>query len=129
MFRSAKNGRASTIDRLPAAVRREIDQRLIASSYSGYSELEAELRARGHHKVSKSGLHRYRQALKRLVQLGNAAEQLRLAGIDAALADELTGKSTLVVIIDRRNARARLINVDASAADVIKLLKGAPSPI
>ncbi|MDP3512385.1 MAG: DUF3486 family protein [Sulfuritalea sp.] len=122
-------GRASSIDKLPGSVRREIDQRLIASSFGGYSELEAELRARGYPKISKSGLHRYGQTLKRLVQLGNAAEQLALAGIDTALVDELTGKSTLVVVIDRRNGRARLINVDASAIEVIKLLKGSPSPV
>lgn len=122
-------GRASTIDKLPALVRREIDQRLIANGFSGYNGLAADLRARGHLKVSKSGLHRYGQTLKRLMQLGNAAEQLRLAGVDAALADELTGKSTLVVIVDRRNARARLLNVDATAVEVIRLLKGATSPV
>lgn len=120
-------GRVSTIGRLKPELRREIDQRLIANGFSGYVELADELRARGHKRVSKSGLHRYGQTLKRLVQLGNAAEQLKAAGVDAALVDELTGKSTLVVIIDRRNGRARLVNMCASAADVIKLLKDTPS--
>jgi hypothetical protein len=120
-------GRASSIDKLPVRVRREIDQRLIANSFGGYSELEAELRARGHLKVSKSGLHRYGQTLKRLVQLGNAAEQLALAGIDATLVDELTGKSTLVVIIDRRNSRARLVNVALSTAEIAQRLKVKPA--
>lgn len=116
-------GRASTIARLPATVRREIDQRLLAGGFGGYVELANELRARGYAKVSKTGLHRYGQALKRLVQIANAAEQLELAGVDSALADELTGKTTLVVVIDRRNSRARLINVTLSTAEIGKRLK------
>lgn len=116
-------GRVATIDRLPATVRREIDQRLMGNGFCDYTEMANELRARGYAKVSKSGLHRYGQALKRLVQIGNAAEQLKLAGVDADLAAELTGEATLVVVIDRRNGRARLINVAASAAEVIKQLK------
>lgn len=116
-------GRASTIAKLPASVRKEIDQRLIGDGFGGYVELANELRTRGYAKVSKTGLHRYGQALKRLVQIGNAAEQLELAGVDSALAAELTGKTTLVVVIDRRNSRARLLNVELSAPDIIKRLK------
>lgn len=115
--------RASTIDKLPVTVRRELDRRLIDGGFCNYTELEGELRARGFTKVSKSGLHRYGQNLRRLVQIGNAAEQLRLAGVDADLAAELTGAATLVVVVDRRNGRARIVNVAAGAAEVIKQLK------
>lgn len=120
-------GRASTIARLPATVRREIDQRLMANGFSDYVGLANELRGRGYAKVSKTGLHRYGQALKRLVQIANAAEQLELAGVDSALAAELTGKTTLVVVIDRRNCRARLVNVELTAPEIIKRLKARPA--
>lgn len=116
-------GRASTIDRLPASVRREIDQRLIGNGFSDYVGLATDLRERGYSKVSKSGLHRYGLALKHRVQIANAAEQLELAGVDPALAAELTGKTTLVVVIDRRNNRARLVNVTLSTAEIVKRLK------
>lgn len=120
-------GRVSTIGRLKPELRREIDQRLIGNGFSDYVGLANELRARGYAKVSKTGLHRYGQALKRLVQIANAAEQLELAGVDSALAAELTGKTTLVVVIDRRNSRARLINVELSALEIIKRLKAKPA--
>lgn len=120
-------GRVSTIDRLKPELRREIDQRLIASGFCDYVGLANELRGRGYSKVSKSGLHRYGQALKRQVQIANAAEQLRLAGVDSALAAELTGETTLVVIIDRRNSRARLVNVTLSTAEITQRLKAKPA--
>jgi hypothetical protein len=120
-------GRVSTIDRLKPEIRREIDQRLIANGFSDYVGLADELRARGYTRVSKTGLHRYGQTLKRLVQIANAAEQLELAGVDAALAAELTGKTTLVVVIDRRNSRARLVNVTLSTAEIVRRLKAKPA--
>jgi hypothetical protein len=115
--------RVSTIDRLPSGVRTEIDRRLIESGFSGYIELAKELNGRGYRKVSKSGLHRYGQQLERRIELGRAREQLEAAGIDPILAAELTGEATLVVIVDRRNARARLMNVAATPAEIIARLK------
>jgi hypothetical protein len=120
-------GRVSAIGRLKPELRREIDQRLIANGFSDYVDLANKLRARGYSKVSKSGLHRYGLALKRQVQIANAAEQLELAGVDSALAAELAGKTTLVVVIDRRNSRARLLNVELSAPEIIKRLKAKPA--
>lgn len=119
--------RRSSIERLPAKVREEVDSRLIAGGFSDYTGLAAELRNRGYHYISKSGLHRYGQELERKVQLGRARMQLEQAGIDAELAAELTGEATLVVVIDRRNGRARLISMPAAAARVISHLKAMPS--
>lgn len=115
--------RVSTIDKLPPAVRAEIDRRLIASGFSGYTELAKELNQREYRKVSKSGLHRYGQQLERRIEIGRAREQLEAAGINPGLAAELTGEATLVVIIDRRNGRARLLNVAAVPAEIITRLK------
>lgn len=115
----------SSIERLPQSVRKEIEQRLIDNGFGDYVSIAAELRARGFRKISKSGLHRYGQELKRRVQLGRAQDQLAAAGVSAELAAELTGDATLVVVIDRRNGRARLINLKMQPVEVIKLLKSA----
>lgn len=115
--------RVSTIERLPQVTRDEIDRRLIDNSFGDYEAIATELRARGHRKISKSGLHRYGMELKRRVQIGRAQNQLAAAGVSTEIAAELTGDATLVVVIDRRNGRARLINLKMKSAEVIKLLK------
>lgn len=115
----------SSIDRLPPHMRKEIDQRLIDNGFGDYEAIAEDLRVRGFSKISKSSLHRYGQELQRRVQIGLAQEQLAAAGVSAELAAELTGDATLVVVIDRRNGRARLINLPMQAVEVIKLLKGA----
>lgn len=112
------------MDLLPDAVRKEIDQRLFANNFSDYVAIADELFAKGY-RISKSAVHRYGKELERRVQLGHAQEQLAAAGISAELAAELTGDATLVVVIDRRNGRARLINLPMRAVEVINLLKGA----
>lgn len=119
--------RRSSIERLPAQVREEVDRRLIAGGFGDYTGLAAELRKRGYHYISKSGLHRYGQELERKVQLGRARMQLEQAGISAELSAELTGEATLVVVIDRRNGRARLVSMPASAPLVISHLKAMPA--
>lgn len=88
----------------------------IGSTGSGYSALADELRQRGHYRVSKSGLHRYGQQLERLIQIARARQKLESTGINPEIADELTGQATLVVVIDRRNGRARLLNVAMTSA-------------
>lgn len=116
-------GRTMTIEMLPPAVRCEIDSRLIGNGFGDYQALADELNGRGYTKVSKSGLHRYGVALKRRVQAGRAAAQLEAAGVDAGMAAELAGDATLVVVIDRRNGKARLISIPAPAATVISSIK------
>lgn len=116
--------RISSVERLPAIVRNEIDRRLMENGFGSYAELAAELRVRGYNKISKSALHRYGQELKKRVQIVRAQEQLAAAGISAELAAELTGDATLVVVIDRRNGRAKLVSLPDRAPDVIARLKG-----
>lgn len=114
----------SKIERLPQAMRRELEQRLIGNGFSDYVAIADDLYARGH-PIGKSAVHRYGKELERRVQLGRAQEQLAAAGISAELAAELIGDATLVVVIDRRNGRARLLNLPMRAAEVIAVLKGA----
>jgi hypothetical protein len=114
----------SKIEKLPLAVRNAIDKRLVDSNFSDYAEIASELYKSGH-RISKSAVHRYGRELERRVQMGRAHAQLAAAGIDADLAAELTGDATLVVVIDRRNGRARLVNLRMTPVEIIKLLKGA----
>lgn len=115
--------RVCNVELLPERVRAEVDRRLIESRFSGYQALEADLRARGYTKVSKSSLHRYGKAMEARLQLERTADELTAIGIGAELATELAGSATLVVVIDRRNQRARLVSVPAPAAEVIQAVK------
>lgn len=112
----------SKIERLPQSVRKGIDKRLFDSNFTDYLAIADDLYAAGH-RISKSAVHRYGKELERRVQLGRAQEQLTAAGISAELAAELTGDATLIVVIDRRNGRARLMNLPARAPAVIKHIK------
>jgi len=116
--------RLSSVGRLPQSVRAKIDSRLIDNGFGDYIAIAEDLRAQGFKKISKSALARYGKELKSRVQLGRAQEQLAEAGVNAKLASELLGNVTQVVVIDRRNGRARLVNLHMQVVDVIKLLKG-----
>lgn len=116
-------GRVCNVKRLPENVRAEVDRRLIESGFSGYQALEDDLRARGYSKVSKSSLHRYGKAMEARLQIEHTAEELTALGIGAELTAELSGSATLVVVIDRRNQRARLVSVPVPAAEVIQAVK------
>lgn len=117
--------RLSSVDRLPQFIRAKIDRRLMDNGFGDYIAIAEELRAQGFKKISKSALARYGKELKSRVQVGRAKEQLAAAGVSADLAAELLDDATLVVVIDRRNGRARLVNMQMQVVDVIKLLKGA----
>ncbi|MCV4608225.1 DUF3486 family protein, partial [Escherichia coli] len=54
--------RRSTIEKLPADVRRWLERALTESGFSGYNELESLLRERGY-VISKSAIHRYGQKI------------------------------------------------------------------
>lgn len=114
--------RSSSISRLPAGVRAEIDSRLIDSGFTGYTELSDSLRRRDF-KVSKSALHRYGLAMERRLKMIKAAKEISAAGVDADITAELCGDSTLVVVVDRAYGRARLVSVPLPAAEVILNLK------
>lgn len=116
-------GRAKTVELLPVEVRAEVDRRLMDNGFGDYLALAEELRNRGYSKISKSGLHRYGVELKRRIQTARASAQIQAAGIDIEIAAELVGDATLVVVIDRRNGRARLISLPMAAAVVIRQVK------
>lgn len=115
--------RLSSVERLPQRVRAELDRRLIANGFGDYLAIEDELRVQGYNKISKSALGRYGRALKHRVQLGRVHAQLEAAGVDKDLAAELAGDATLVVVIDRRNGRARMFSLPGTAVEVIAQIK------
>lgn len=115
-------GRQNSITRLGAAVQAEIDERLIASGYSGYTEFADELRHRGF-AVSRSALGRYGKTMEKRRQMIKAAAEISAAGVDADITAELCGDATLVVVVDRAYGRARLVSVPLPAAEVILGLK------
>jgi len=67
--------RVPKIAKLPPALRREIEERLVAGGFGGYGELEADLRRRGW-VIGKSSLHRWGQKLKH-IQADADAEALK----------------------------------------------------
>lgn len=67
--------RVPKITKMPPALRREIEERLVASGYGDYGALEADLRRRGWN-IGKSSLHRWGQKLK-AIQLAADAEALK----------------------------------------------------
>lgn len=115
-------GRTSSIGRLSAAVRDEIDARLIENGFTGYIQLADELRHRGLD-VSKSALHRYGKAKEIRRRMLQAAAEISAAGVDADITAELCGDATLVVVVDRAYGRARLVSVPLPSAEVILALK------
>ena len=68
----------STVKGLPQAVKDWLDAALVENNFSGYRELEEELRARGFD-ISKSAVHRYGQALeRRLASIRASTETARV---------------------------------------------------
>ncbi len=68
----------STVKGLPQAVKDWLDAALVENNFSGYRELEEELRARGFD-ISKSAVHRYGQALeRRLASIRASTEAARV---------------------------------------------------
>jgi hypothetical protein len=114
--------RVSTIARLPFEVRDEVDKRLIGNGFSDYDQIAKELHRRGF-RVSRSGLHRYGQQMKQNIQIARARAQIEEAGVDPKIAAELAGETTLVIVLDRRNGHARLVNVNETPAAVMGRLK------
>lgn len=53
----------SRMSRLPLSVRREVEERIVASGFGDYVALQDDLRRRGY-RISKSALHRFGQELK-----------------------------------------------------------------
>ncbi|KUM21986.1 terminase, partial [Flavobacterium psychrophilum] len=68
----------STVKALPQSIRDWLDSALVENNFSGYRELEDELKKRGYD-ISKSAVHRYGQKLEqRLASIKASAEAAKV---------------------------------------------------
>lgn len=93
--------RRSKIDGLPKAVKEWLDAALVDGNFSGYEQLESELKTRGFD-IGKSSIHRYGSAFEqRLATLKLASEQAR-AIVTAAPDDEGAVSEALMRLVQEK---------------------------
>lgn len=85
----------SKIVGLPPAVRGWIDAALMEGNFSGYEQLEAELKSRGYG-ISKSAIHRYGQNMERRLAAVRASTEAARQIAEAA-PDEADQRSAAVI--------------------------------
>lgn len=91
----------SKIATMPPEVKAWLDAALVESNFSGYEQLEAELRARGFD-IGKSSIHRYGSAFEqKLATLKMASEQAR-AIVTAAPDDEGAVSEALMRLVQEK---------------------------
>ena len=94
-------GQRSKIATLPPAVKSWFDTALVEGNFSGYKQLEAELKARGFD-IGKSSIHRYGSAFEqKLATLKMASEQAR-AIVTAAPDDEGAVSEALMRLVQEK---------------------------
>jgi len=91
-------GRRSKIEALPKAVKTWLDAALVDGNFSGYEQLEAELKSRGFD-IGKSSIHRYGSAFEqKLATLKLASEQAK-AIVTATGDDEGAVSEALMLMV------------------------------
>lgn len=94
-------GQRSKVASLPAQVKTWLDAALVEGNFSGYEQLEAELKARGFG-ISKSSLHRYGSEFeKKLATLKLASEQAK-AIVSSAPDDEGAVSEALMRLVQEK---------------------------
>jgi hypothetical protein len=109
------------VKRLPLAVQREVDERLIRNGFTEYEVIAMELAARGY-RISKSALGRYGFLLKQKIEQGRAREQAQVAGMPHEIVNIAGSGATLVTIVDRFNGRARVLETDIPMPEIVRLI-------
>jgi hypothetical protein len=118
--------------KLPNTVREDLDQRLLASAFSGYDELSDWLASQGH-VISKSSVHRYGVKLERRLQSLRApvtpvqridqAMEREASRVQHAKVRQETG--VFVLVIDPPTRETTLYATMHSAAHVQTLIEEA----
>jgi hypothetical protein len=104
----------SKIKRLEASVKAWLDQALIDGNFSGYEQLEAELKSRGYD-ISKSAIHRYGQAFEdRLAAIRIATEQAR--AITDAIPDDSGAMNDALIRLVQQKAFDTLVKMEEGAS-------------
>lgn len=112
----------SKIKQLPAAVREWLDGSLAAKNFSGYEQLEAELKARGY-TIGKSSIHRYGANLeKKLSAIKASTEAARLIANSAP--DDADQRSAAVMSLIQTEVFEVLVALqDLDGADPMQRAK------
>lgn len=108
--------RVKKIDGLPDDIKRELDQRIVSSGFSGYVELEQWLADNGL-KIGKSAIHRHGQVLKEQYEdaMKSARELLALTRASGELGEsgaEISRHSAVILQTEVINASLALRNED-----------------
>jgi len=104
----------SKIKQLPAAVKDWLDRSLIEGNFSGYEQLEAELKARGFD-IGKSAIHRYGQEFEdKLAAIRIATEQAR--AITDAIPDDAGAMNDALIRLVQQKAFDTLVKMEEGAS-------------
>ncbi|MFC0927161.1 DUF3486 family protein [Pasteurella multocida] len=105
----------STVKSLPKAVKEWLDAALVESNFSGYRELEAELKARGYD-ISKSAVHRYGQALeRRLAAIKASTEAAKV--ITQNISDDNASQSTALLEMIQSEILSILVQLEEAEGE------------
>ena len=107
--------RASSIDRLPRAVREWLDRALMDNNFSGYQDLEEALRERGC-TISKSAIHRYGQKIeRRFAAIRASTEAAKL--LTEGASDDQDARSEAVIALVQTELFETIVNLQ-EAGDI-----------
>lgn len=111
----------NAVEQLPTSVKAWLDKALIDSNFSGYKQLEEELKSRGY-SIGKSSINRYGQAFEeRLLALKMASQQAK-AIVEAAPDDEGAVSEALMRLIQEKLFQALLAaEIDTNKANSLNL--------
>ncbi len=108
------------VEALPAEVKAWLDKTLVEGNFSGYEQLEDELKARGH-TIGKSSLHRYGSAFEqKLASLKVASEQAK-AVVTAAPDEEGAVNEALMRLVQEH--LFNLLMADGGKMDLPKVAR------
>ena len=119
----------SKVERLPAAIKKWLDDQLIGNNYAGYALLEVEVNellraANADFQIGKSSIHRYgTQFEDRLKSLKLVSEQAK-ALIDASPDDEDAVSQALIRMTQEKLFNVVMeLQVDPSKINLVKITK------
>lgn len=115
--------RRNKVELLPPELKTWLDAQLVARGFADYSQLAADLQAKGA-EVSKSGLHRYGSKFElRVAQLKSSAEQAR-ALVEASPDDEGAMSEALIRMTQNKLFDVLVeMEVDPDSIELPKLTK------
>ncbi len=110
--------RASSIDRLPRAVREWLDRALMDNNFSGYQDLEEALRERGC-TISKSAIHRYGQKIeRRFAAIRASTEAAKL--LTEGASDDQDARSEAVIALVQTEMFESIVNLQEAGEEDIE---------